>query len=74
MHERRARLQLVCVRLGRRVGLPARISNGRPLSGSIGLVPAAPDEIAAAAVYLASDHADSVHGTAFTVNGGRLAA
>jgi NAD(P)-dependent dehydrogenase (short-subunit alcohol dehydrogenase family) len=34
----------------------------------------APDEIAAAAVYLASDHADYLHGTTLTVNGGRLAA
>jgi NAD(P)-dependent dehydrogenase (short-subunit alcohol dehydrogenase family) len=34
----------------------------------------APDEIAAAAVYLASDHADYVHATTLTVKGGRLAA
>ena len=34
---------------------------------------AAPDEIAAAAVYLASEYADYVHGTKLTVDGGRLA-
>lgn len=34
---------------------------------------AAPDEITSAAVYPASEYADSVHGTTLTVNGGRLA-
>jgi len=33
----------------------------------------APDEIAAAAVYLASEYADYVHCTTLTVDGGRLA-
>jgi NAD(P)-dependent dehydrogenase (short-subunit alcohol dehydrogenase family) len=33
----------------------------------------AADEIAAAAIYLASDYADYVHGTTLTVDGGRLA-
>jgi NAD(P)-dependent dehydrogenase (short-subunit alcohol dehydrogenase family) len=35
---------------------------------------ASPEEIAAAAVYLASGDADYVHGTTLTVDGGRLAA
>ena len=35
---------------------------------------ASPDEIAAAAVFLASDDADYVHGTTLTIDGGRLAA
>jgi NAD(P)-dependent dehydrogenase (short-subunit alcohol dehydrogenase family) len=33
----------------------------------------APDEIAAAAVYLATEYADYVHGTTLTVDGERLA-
>lgn len=32
-----------------------------------------PNEIAAAAIYLASEYADYVHGTTLTVDGGRLA-
>ena len=35
---------------------------------------ASPKEIAAAAVYLASDDADYVHGTTLAIDGGRLAA
>jgi NAD(P)-dependent dehydrogenase (short-subunit alcohol dehydrogenase family) len=34
---------------------------------------AAPDEITAAGVYLASEYADYVHGIRLTVDGGRLA-
>jgi NAD(P)-dependent dehydrogenase (short-subunit alcohol dehydrogenase family) len=34
---------------------------------------AAPDEIAVAAIYLASEYANSVHRTTLTVDGGRLA-
>lgn len=35
---------------------------------------ASPEEIAAAAVYLASEDADYVRGTTLTIDGGRLAA
>jgi len=35
---------------------------------------ASPEEIAAAAVYLASEDADYVHGATLTIDGGRLAA
>jgi NAD(P)-dependent dehydrogenase (short-subunit alcohol dehydrogenase family) len=58
------------------VRTPGNDAMGEGFDEVIATVPvkraAAPDEIAAAPVTLASEYADYVHGTTLTVEGGRL--
>ena len=60
------------------VETPGALAMGEGFEQVIATVPikraASPKEIAAAAVYLASDDADYVHGTTLAIDGGRLAA
>jgi NAD(P)-dependent dehydrogenase (short-subunit alcohol dehydrogenase family) len=60
------------------VETPGALAMGEGFEQIIATVPvkraASPDEIAAAAVYLASEDADYVHGSTLAIDGGRLAA
>lgn len=60
------------------VETPGSLAMGEGFQQIIATVPvkraASPEEIAAAAVYLASEDADYVHGTTLAIDGGRLAA
>jgi NAD(P)-dependent dehydrogenase (short-subunit alcohol dehydrogenase family) len=60
------------------VATPGSLAMGEGFEQVIATVPikraASPEEIAAAAVYLASEDADYVHGTRLAIDGGRLAA